>query len=108
MVTGLLVLILEMRTQVFSLLDPGSFQYIMLSCNLLLNESSYFIWGKIKPNDDHLPNNKDPKSSYIFLYVTQIKSYISIYQLLIWLLSNIPSYHREKMSQLSELGHGQN
>lgn len=36
------------------------------------------------------------KSSYIFLHVTQIKSYISIYQLLIWLLSNIPSYHRGK------------
>lgn len=52
-----------------------------------------FYLGKIKPNDNHWLNNEDrppKKQLYIFVW-TQIKSYISIYQLLIWLLSNVPS-----------------
>ena len=49
-----------------------------------MKELILFYLGKVKPNDNHLPNNEEQKKgSYIFLYVTQIKSYISIYQLLI-------------------------
>lgn len=83
MVTGLVVLALEIGSLVFCLLDQGLSNTSCYHAILLLNESSCFIWGKIKLNDNHLPNNKDQKSSYIFLYVTQIKSYVSIYQLLI-------------------------
>lgn len=53
-----------------------------------------FYLGKIKPDDNRLLNNETTapqKSSYIFLCGTQIKSYISIYQLLILLPSNVPS-----------------
>lgn len=108
MVRGLVIFIPEIKIPGSCFLDPGPSQYIVLLCNLLNKSSSFIHLGKIKPHDNHLPNNEDQKSSYIFLYVTQIKSDISIYQLQSQLLSNIPAHHRGEMSPLSELGHAQN